>query len=76
MAISLKLVAEEIEDKMVQVLKFVKDNDQNRLVDIAAANREGFNLDEATFERLKSLVLLGQRYEEIEKSHKLEFTDL
>lgn len=76
MAISLKLVTEEIEDRMVQVLKFVKDDDTKNVIDVAVANKEGFTLDEATLERLKLLVQLGQRYEEISKSQKLEFNDL
>ena len=58
MAIALKLVAEEIDERMVQTLKLIRDNNNSNTVNVATANKEGFTIEEATYERIKNLVLL------------------
>ena len=76
MPIFLKLVKRIKQEEEIMELCFCMDNDEEIPIDSETALNEGFTLSNETLNRLSKLVELGQKYEEVDKSHKLEFKDL
>ncbi|MBN1696326.1 MAG: hypothetical protein JW881_02325 [Spirochaetales bacterium] len=76
MPIYLKLMKGKGSKGEILELGFCMDNDEDISIDIETALKEGFTTTQETFDRLKRLSELGQMYEEVDKSHKLEFRDL
>jgi hypothetical protein len=76
MPIFLKFLRDTDEGTNIKKLGFCMDNDDAITIDAETALKEGFTLTADTFARISRLAELGQMYEEVEKSHKLEFADL
>jgi hypothetical protein len=76
MPIYLKLMKGRCTKENILELGFCMDNDEDITIDTETALKEGFTATPETFNRLKRLSELGQMYEEVDKSHKLEFKDL
>jgi hypothetical protein len=76
MPIYLKFLRDTDEGTNIKKLGFCMDNDEAITIDTETALKEGFTITPETFTRISRLAELGQMYEEVEKSHKLEFADL
>ena len=76
MPIYLKFIQGKECDPGMFKLGFCMDNDEGISIDSDTALKECFTITPETLERLKKLVELGQRYEEVDKSHKSELKDL
>jgi plasmid maintenance system antidote protein VapI len=76
MPIFLKFLHDTDEGTNIKKLGFCMDNEDAITIDTETALKEGFTTTVDTFTRLQRLAELGQMYEEVEKSHKLEFADL
>jgi hypothetical protein len=76
MPIYLKFFRDTEEGTEIKKLGFCMDNDEAITIDTETALKEGFTATIDTMSRIQRLTELGQMYEEVEKSHKLEFADL
>ncbi len=76
MPIFLKFLRDTDEGTEIKKLGFCMDNDDAITIDTETALKEGFTVTADTYNRISRLTELGQMYEEVEKSHKLEFADL
>lgn len=63
-------------DSHIKKLGFCMDNDEDLTIDIETALKEGFTTSEETLERIVTLTELGQKYEEVDKSNKSDFSGL